>query len=217
MKRALLHIWRRLTACFLAGVLAILPLVITVAIVIWMVTFLEDYLGPSTLLGGYLTGLGLTLKEDSATPYILGWAIVLFMVFALGLIVEFGAKAVLSRVVDRLFKRIPLVGSIYTTSRQVVQMLDSKDDDALKGMSAVFCFFGKEPGTAVLAFLVSPDKFRIGETDYHIVIIPTAPVPFGGAMVFVPVHNIRPADMSVDGLMSIYLSMGVSAKQHIDK
>ena len=76
---------------------------------------------------------------------------------------------------------------------------------------------GKEPGTAVLAFLVSPDKFRIGETDYHIVIIPTAPVPFGGAMVFVPVHNIRPADMSVDGLMSIYLSMGVSAKQHINE
>ena len=81
-------------------------------------------------------------------------------------------------------------------------------------MSAVFCFFGSETGTGVLAFLVSPDKYRIGDMDYHIVIIPTAPVPFGGAMVFVPVKNVRPADISVDGVMSIYLSMGVSAPQY---
>ena len=47
------------------------------------------------------------------------------------------------------------------------------------------------------------------------VIIPTAPVPFGGALLFVPADNIVPADMSVDAMMSIYLSMGISAPEHL--
>jgi len=51
--------------------------------------------------------------------------------------------------------------------------------------------------------------------DYQMVIIPTAPVPFGGALLFVPADNIVPAEMSVDAMMSIYLSMGISAPEHM--
>ena len=75
----------------------------------------------------------------------------------------------------------------------------------------MLCFFGQEGGAGVLALLVSPQRFRLQGRDYQIVIVPTAPVPFGGALVFVPVESVRPTDMSVDGLMSIYVSMGVSA------
>ena len=62
---------------------------------------------------------------------------------------------------------------------------------------------------------MSTEKFQIDGKDYQIVIIPTAPVPFGGGMLFVPTGAIRHADMSVDGLMSIYVSMGVSAPHFI--
>ena len=48
-----------------------------------------------------------------------------------------------------------------------------------------------------------------------IVVIPTAPVPFGGGMLFVPTTSIKPADMSVDGLMSTYVSMGVTADKFV--
>lgn len=32
---------------------------------------------------------------------------------------------------------------------------------------------------------------------------------------FVPVENVRPAGMSIDGLMSMYLSMGATAGQFV--
>ena len=51
------------------------------------------------------------------------------------------------------------------------------------------------------------------DRDYHIVIVPTAPIPFGGALLFVPVESVMPANMSIDGLMSVYMSMGVSAAE----
>ncbi|MCU0958658.1 MAG: hypothetical protein MUF48_01015, partial [Pirellulaceae bacterium] len=47
----------------------------------------------------------------------------------------------------------------------------------------------------------------------QIVMVPTAPVPFGGALLLVPADCVQSAEMSVDGLMSIYVSMGVSAPQ----
>ena len=203
---------KRVTRCFVAGVLAILPLIITVAVVVWVADFLKGFLGPNTALGGFLAKVGGNYFRDFHAPYIAGWIVALAAIFAFGVLVEFGAKSLFSRTSDWLLKRIPLVGSIYSTSKQVVEMLDKKEDDAIQGMSAVFCYFG-DSGTAVLAFLVSPEKFRLDDRDYYIVIIPTAPLPFGGAMLFVPVDSTKPANMPVDGLMSIYLSMGLSAPQ----
>ncbi len=217
MKNLITRLWKRIARCFVAGILAILPIVITVAIVVWVADFVKAFLGPDTALGGFLARIGGNFLRDSAAPYLAGWIVVLGVVFALGIFVEFGAKTLLSRLADSLFKRIPLIGSIYSTSKQVVEMLDKKDDDALQGMSAVFCFFGNETATGVLAFLVSPERFQLNGRDYHIVVIPTAPLPFGGAMLFVPVEQVKPADMPVDGLMSIYLSMGVSAPQYMTK
>ena len=67
-------------------------------------------------------------------------------------------------------------------------------------MKAVFCFFGEKRGMGVLALLVSPEQYSI-ETgrNYHIVIVPTAPVPVGGGLLFVPVEMVEPTDLSVRG------------------
>jgi uncharacterized membrane protein len=55
--------------------------------------------------------------------------------------------------------------------------------------------------------------FRIGDLDYHAVLIPSAPVPVGGSLLFVPANSVRPADLPVDAFMSIYVSMGVTGPQ----
>ena len=208
------RVWRRTTRCFLSGVICILPVVITVAIVVWVAGFIESYLGPGTSVGGWFKGLGVSVKPDSAAPYVIGWIVVLAVVFAVGLVAELGAKSLIRRLMEATFKRVPLLGSIYSTSKQMVEMLDQKEESALQGMSAVFCFFG-EGSSGVLAFLVSPDKYQVGDKQYHIVIIPTAPLPFGGALLLVEADKVRPANMPVDGMMNVYLSMGVTAPQYM--
>jgi uncharacterized membrane protein len=204
MRSVVKSLWGRLAAYFIAGVLAVLPLVITVALVGWLIGFIRGLIGPETLLGkgfGYVT--------------VLGWIITLAVVFGLGVaIVEFGAKRLLKGLVDPIIARIPLIGSVYGTSTQFIDMLDRRSEDQLKGMSPVFCTFG-EGGAGVLALLVTPERFPINGREYQVVIVPTAPVPFGGWLVFVPVESVRPAGMTVDGLMSVYVSMGVTTAQHL--
>lgn len=211
MKHTTKAIWKTVVRSFIAGVLAILPLVVTVAIVIWVSSYIVKFLGPSTWIGGILKNIGVSFGDDSASSYAVGWVVVLGFILALGAIVELGAKSFLQKIFEQLFSKIPLVGSIYRTSKQVVEMLDTNNTETVKSMSAVFCYFGDVPGPNVLALLVSSQKFLVGGVEYYIVMIPTAPVPFGGAMMFAPIDRVVPADISVDGLMSIYLSMGVTA------
>lgn len=209
---------KRLIGFFLAGVFAILPLVITVAVVVWVTNFVGQFIGPGTVVYGWLEQLGSTPRVGATgwSAYAIGWVIVLGVIFVLGFLVEAGGKRLLQRVVDGLVQRIPLIGSIYGTSKQLVGMLDKKDEADVKGMSVVFCMFGSEHGAGLLALLVSPQRYRIGDRDFQIVIVPTAPVPVGGALLFVPADGVLPADLSVDALMSIYVSMGVTAPEFLE-
>ncbi len=214
------HFWRRIVGCFVAGAFAILPLVITVAVVAWVANFIAGFVGPDTAIGSWLSSIGLNfVSEISQKPtlasYAMGWVMVLAVIFALGVVLELGAKRIFEQILEAIVSRVPLLGNLYSTSKQVVQMLDKKDEDALKGMSPVFCFFGEENGAGVLALLVSPNQFEINGRYYQAVVIPTAPVPFGGGLFFVPTDRVSPAGMSVDGLMSVYVSMGVTTAEYL--
>lgn len=217
MKRFLNEAWTHLVRYFFAGVFAILPLVVTVAIVGWVSSYVSMAIGPSTWLGGLLKNIGVSVLHNSTASYVVGWVVVLLVVLSLGMVVELGAKSFFSGLMERLFGKVPLIGSIYRTSKQVVEMLDTNNKEAIKGMSAVYCFFGSREGPTVLAFLVSPKKFVVNDREYQIIMIPTAPVPFGGAMLLVPVEQVVPANISVDGVMSIYLSMGVTASDFMQE
>ena len=206
---------RRLPRSFLAGILAVLPVVITVAIVAWVAGFVRQIVGPGTLIGRGLTALGLSFATNDTVAYLIGGLLSLGCVLVIGVVVEAGAKNLVQRLMDLAMQRIPIIGSIYGTSKQLVTLFEKKDPEKIQGMKAVFCFFGEKTGAGLLALLVSPERYSINGRNFHIVIVPTAPVPVGGGLFFVPVEMVQPTDVSVEGLMSIYVSMGVSAPQFL--
>ncbi len=89
-------------------------------------------------------------------------------------------------------------------------MLDRKEGGAdIRAMSPVWCFFGGK-GVAVLALLPNPAVIDIEGRHYHAVLVPSAPVPVGGGLLYVPVDWVKPADMGIDMFTSIYVSMGIT-------
>lgn len=202
--------------CFLAGLFTILPLVITAAIVMWVAEYISRWLGPGTPVGSLLERVGLRFAGSNTLAYVIGWVIVLGVVFGLGVLVEFGAKRWIQDRLDNTLGRVPMLGGVYGTVRQLVGMMDAKGSADFKGMSVVFCVFGTETGAAFLALLPTPARVRIGDVDYQAVIIPSAPVPVTGSLLFVPASSVRPAGISVDAFMSIYVSMGVTGPQFLN-
>ena len=65
-------------------------------------------------------------------------------------------------------------------------------------------------GAAVLALAPGAEPVNIGDRRYLPVLVPSAPVPFSGALLFVPVDWLRPANIGVDTLTAIYVSLGIT-------
>ncbi len=205
----------RVSRWFLAGLIAVLPLFVTLAVIVWVADYVERLFGPRTPFGQALSKVGLQFVSNEFGAFLIGIILVLGLIFVIGIAVESGARNFLQRITDAILHRIPVVGSIYGTSKQVVALFEKKDTDALKGMQVVMCYFGDQGGAGFLGLLVSPEHYRINDRDYQIVIVPTAPVPIGGALLFVPATVVQKTTISVEGLMSIYVSMGVTTGQFI--
>lgn len=209
---------KTLLRIFLVGVAAVLPFVITVLVVVWVSSYVTSLLGPHAFLGKILRQMGFVFVSSQRSELladIVGWLIVLGLIFGLGLLVEFGARRWVYDRFDGFAERIPILGGIYGTARQLVGMIDAKGNPDFKTMQVVFCNFGGQRGAAFLALLPTPERFRIGDTEFNAVLIPSAPVPVGGSLLFVPASSVTPAGLSVDAFMSIYVSMGVTGPQFL--
>ena len=211
MKRSL----RELTRTFVAGLLAALPLIVTVAVFIWLGRLLYAWLGPSSLVGQVFVGLGLGLSGSVMLGYVLGALIIVLGVYALGLLVEGGLQRGLVRLVNAVVSRIPLVRNVYDLISRFVDLLSQNGDDGLKSMRPVWCSFGGEGGVKVLGLLSTPDPIVLDGQRYRAVLVPTAPVPVGGGLLYVPEAWVSPAEVGMDGLTSIYVSMGLTSSEHL--
>jgi len=206
----------RLLNVFVTGVLAALPLAATIVIFVWGARLVVAYVGPDSLIGGLLMrigGLGITGSE--VVGYAIGVLVVMAAVFLLGLLVQTRLRDVLAALLNGVVQRIPLVRDVYDLIKKVVDLFSQRNDDGLRSMRPVWLHFGGVGGAAVLGLLSTPESVRVGELDYLAVLVPSAPVPVGGGLVYVPTGWVTPAEVGIEGLTSIYVSMGITSQQHL--
>jgi len=206
----------RILRVFAAGLLTLLPLTVTIVITAVAFSFAYDWVGPSSQFGKMLVALGLGVSESLAIGYLIGLGLVAMLVFAVGLLAELGLKKWLRSKSEMIAGRIPVIGTIYETVGNFITMLSKSEQGNLKGMSPVWCRFGPSPSAVVLGLVTSSETVVIGKTRFRPVIIPTSPVPIGGGLIFLPEEWVSPAaGIGVDGLTSIYVSMGATVPQFV--
>jgi len=184
-----------------AGLLVWLPLVATLYVirllVRWMdqsLLLLPDQFKPDNLLGFHLPGVGVLLS--------------LIILLLTGLIAAnlFGRKLV--GLWERLLSRIPLVRSVYSAVKQLVETMFSDNGNSFR--KVVLVEFPRR-GLWTLAFLTNNEHGLVQEAtgrDVISVYVPTTPNPTGGYFVLVPREDVREIDLSVDEGLKLLLSMG---------
>jgi uncharacterized membrane protein len=205
---------------FIAGALALLPLAATVLIIVWSYQLLSHYIGPGSRFGQLLSSLGLGATESELVSYLLGLMAIIVVIYVFGLLVETGLQRGLARFINGLMLRIPVVRTVYDVIQKLVALFGQKGEgDQLKSMSAVWLYFGgrDKPSTVVLALLSTPEPVMVHGVPLMGVLIPTAPVPIGGGLLYVPADWVVPAEMGIEAVTSIYVSMGVTSEQYLKK
>jgi uncharacterized membrane protein len=212
--------WRNsVIGTFLAGVLFLLPVVLTFFIVAWIVDFMRGALGPGTVLGNLLTTVGISIvgPEQDTLAFWLGMLVAIVGIWLLGLIVKSQAKSFVQDSIDKLFSRVPIIRSIYNPVSRVVRLVTNRDGGAgdFSSMSVVSVrFFGDETGVDLLALLANKDVYIIGGERRRMVYLPAAPIPMSGGLVLVPENSVIPVpEMKVDDLLKIYVSLGALAPE----
>ena len=187
-----------------AGLLAIVPVVVTLAVLRWIVNTLDSTLlilpeawQPDRLIGYHIPGFGVLLT--------------LAILLIVGAVVSnfFGRKIV--EWGDQLVTRIPVVRSIYSSVKQVSDTLFSPSGNAFRTAVLVqwpradmwtIGFVTGAPGGDAANYLVG---------DYVSVYVPTTPNPTGGYFVMLRKSDCIELKMSVDEALKYVISMGVVA------
>jgi uncharacterized membrane protein len=203
-------ILQRILQTFIAGLLAILPLALTCFVIGWVIQRLHDLVGPYSTIGAVLRSVGMTITACELTAYTFGLAGAVLLVYGLGVLVEYGVGRRWNAAMDRTMRRIPILRTLYDASKNLSNVFDTRNN-SLQGMTPVMCYFGDGGAAATPALMPTSELVRLGDDDYHVVMIPTAPVPFGGALLCVKADWVKPAEFSFDELIGVYVSMGISA------
>jgi uncharacterized membrane protein len=186
----------------LAGLLVLVPLTITLAVLNWIVGTLDQTLlilpgawHPDKLLGFHIPGFGVLLT--------------LAIVLVMGAIASnfFGKRLV--QWGNSLLSRIPIVRSIYSSVKQVSDTLFSENGNAFR--KALLVQWPRE-GVWTIGFLTGlpgGDVVNHLPGEYLSVYVPTTPNPTGGYFVMLKKSDCIELQMSVDEALTYVISMGV--------
>ncbi|MCE2659126.1 MAG: DUF502 domain-containing protein [Rubrivivax sp.] len=194
----------------IAGLLAWLPLAITVWIVTWLVgtmdgLFLWLLQAAQAVLPESLRPL---LQRLTGVPF-LSILVLALLMMATGVFVTniFGQWWL--RQWDKLMHRIPIVKSIYSSVKQVSDTLFSSSGNAFR--EAVLVEYPRD-GAWTIAFVTGKPGGEVAEHldgDWVSVYVPTTPNPTSGFFLMMPRNDVVSLGMSVDQALKYVISMGV--------
>ncbi|MDL5036262.1 DUF502 domain-containing protein [Comamonas sp. Y6] len=188
----------------IAGLLVIVPLVITLGVLNWIIGTLDQTLAilpeawqPDKLLGMHIPGFGVILT-------------LLILLLVGGIASNFIGRKLVGWG-DALVRRIPVVRSIYSSVKQVSDTVFSDSGNAFR--TAVLVQWPRE-GVWTVAFVTGQPSGEVAallRDEYVSVFVPTTPNPTGGYFVLVRKSECIELEMSVDAALKYIVSMGVVA------
>ena len=194
-----------LKTSLMAGLLVVIPLGLTIFILKFLFNLADGFLGP------FIGSVVRIFYVDS--EYIPGLGVVagLLVIYFTGVVTANFLGRRLLTLAEDLLCRIPLVKSIYSSSKQVTKVFSSSGNDERR---AVFVQYPCEGSYAIgyqMTSLESMDKDR-----FCSIFVPTAPNPTSGFILYVAADKVYPAPFGVEEAMKIIVSGGVVAPAMIN-
>jgi uncharacterized membrane protein len=197
---------KRIMSYFLQGLLALLPLLISLFLVMTLFGFIERrikyflFLIPDDYRNVKLIAIG---TEVAA-------AIVLFLlIVVIGIIIKTLWGRLVVKKIDQTLSSIPGISTIYKASRQVIDLLTMD-----KGAFLMKPVLVEYPSPGIWAI-----GFNTGETTpeirpsidgrYFTVFIPTTPNPTSGFLTIIREDHMKPLDMPMESVLKLVLTGGM--------
>ena len=208
---------------FLAGLVVVVPIAITLWLIwtfvgwidSWVMPFVPGYYHPDALVNRWFgdSPWFIALFGEDVHVNVRGVGVVVFLLFTslVGLV----AKGVIGRSFlawgEGLVDRMPVVRSLYSGVKQIAETVFAQQD--AKFDQACLIEYPRK-GLWAIAFISTTAK---GEIDQKIpvdeqlvsVFLPTTPNPTSGFLLFVPRHSVVELDMTIEDAAKLIISAGL--------
>lgn len=184
-------VWKHwLRNSFLAGLVLVAPLFITIVALQFVFGWLTGFVDPLVQASGLLELTG----NNELVAQVLALGILVGAIVFVGFITQWSLGERVFGGVDRAINFIPLVRVIYTSVRQVSDSLMSQQS---RFESVVLVEYPRE-GLYTLGFVTndSPQPVQTETGPAYNVYFPNSPNPTNGLLVMVPEEEITEIDMS---------------------
>lgn len=203
------QILKRLRSDFIAGLLFIIPLALTVYVVVKLFQWLDG------LLSGHVSQ-AIYVLFDLQSPVRpipgIGLLALLLLLLITGIGVRNYIGSRLVKLSDFILNRIPLVKHIYGTLHQVGHAFLSDRGETFK---RAVLFEYPRPGIYSIGFITQDTKglvqralFQTSGKDVYSIFLPTTPNPTSGYLLFVPKDDVISLNISIEEALKLIISGG---------
>ncbi|MGZ8409454.1 MAG: DUF502 domain-containing protein [Hyphomicrobium sp.] len=193
----------RLRAYLLAGILVTAPISITIYIAWLIVSFIDAAINPL---------IPARYNPETYLPFALpglGVVILLVMLTLIGAMTAGYVGRTIMRAYEVLLARMPIVRSVYSAVKQIVEAVLAQQSGAFR--EAVLVEYPR-PGLWAIAFITGRTEGEVQNltADETInVFLPTTPNPTSGFLLFVPKKDLVPLNMTVEEAIKMIISGGI--------
>ena len=189
----------KLRNAFIAGIVVLVPIGFTLYLTLFLIKIssklIPNEINPNNYLPFSIPGLEILLS-------------VIFITIVGGISLSFFGKKILNLIND-LFKRIPILRTIYSAIGQMTESFTSKSDNK---KSVVLVEYPKK-GSWAVGFATKENKGEISKkTSKELinVFVPTTPNPTSGFLLMFPKDEVIYLDMTFEEASKFIVSAGTS-------
>ncbi|MFA6037010.1 MAG: DUF502 domain-containing protein [Legionellales bacterium] len=190
---------KKFYSIFVTGLLAILPIALTVYVLIWLITTFESLF--SGLFDLFLP----------ASWYIPGMGVLVgvFSIFLVGLVLQLLIFQQLQSLIERFFEKFPLVGDIYESLNGLMKYLAGSDKQNAAEQVVIVSINGMNLLGIVTSGDLSDAPAGLTTGDMVAVYLPMS-YQVGGYTVYIARDQIIPVDMTKKEALRWTLTGGVT-------
>ncbi len=195
---------RRLRRYFLAGLVAVAPLAITIWLAWWFISLFDRWIKP------FIPDI---YNPDHYLPFSVPGVGLVFALMVITMIGAFTANLVGRSIIawwERILDRMPVLRSIYRGTKQIFHTALSQGTRNFKSVALIEY---PRPGVHVIAFIARElDSGELGlppGSPMYACFMPTTPNPTSGFLFFVHQDQARLLDISVEDAAKLVISAGL--------
>jgi uncharacterized membrane protein len=204
-------LWSNLWSSFVAGVVVVAPVGITIALIYWFVT------GPMAKVDIFVRRS--LPGSDMGVPPGLGVLLAFLGILALGAFAKNFVGRAFIKAGQELLEAVPVVRQLYKFFKNVFETALQQSERSFKEVALVEY---PRAGAWAIAFVVGDAKGEVVKqlasemSDAVSVFIPTVPNPTSGFLLFVPRSRMRSLAMTVEDAAKMVFSLGLVVPEYLD-